>query len=98
MTWTSLGPLFLNISDSRASAGLDMSAMKSMLSRQDLLCAVTLYAHSSQFTPKLLDCEVPGKIAVRFLRTGRFLAVSIRVSRFLLGFTPKVRADSGSLR
>ena len=32
-----------------------------------------------------IDCEVPGKIAVRFLRTGRFLAVSIRVSRFLLG-------------
>ena len=33
-----------------------------------------------------LDCEEPGKIAVRFLRTGRFLAVSIRVSRFLLRF------------
>ena len=31
-----------------------------------------------------LDCEVPGKITVRFLRTVRFLAVSIRVSRFLL--------------
>ena len=34
----------------------------------------------------LLDCEVPGKIAVRFLRTGRFLAVSVRVSQFRLRF------------
>ena len=33
-----------------------------------------------------IDCEVPGKITIRFLRTGRFLSVSIRVSRFLLGF------------
>ena len=33
-----------------------------------------------------LDYEVPRKIAIRFIRTNRFRASTLRVSRFLLGF------------